>query len=284
VRVSFVSLPEGWTRSEAGGLWRFVTRESFQAPDGQLVTWTSREHRKQAGRFDAGRGSTWWAPRALGWWIGVLFAVGAALFTVGSVPAYFDAVGYTADAITFFVGSVFFTTAAFLQYLQTVNAPRALGAAAAPQRFRFWSWEPDRIDWTASTVQLVGTVFFNVTTLAAIDTALNATQAKRLVWVPDTAGSVCFLVASWLAWSEVSHGTWSWNPRNLSWSISGLNLLGSVAFGAAAIASYVVPTTGEVRNIELVNLGTAIGGVCFFVGALLLLPERTRERKPSRMP
>jgi hypothetical protein len=275
---SYVSLPPGWARSEARGLWGFVTRESFRSPAGDVVTWTSRDHRKQAGPLDAGRGATWWAPSALGWWIGVLFAIGAALFTLGSVPAYFQGVGLTADAITFFVGSVFFTTAAFLQYLQTVNAPRVVGDAVAPERFRFWSWEPDRIDWSASTVQLVGTVFFNVTTLAAIDTALNATQAKRLVWVPDAAGSICFLVASWLAWSEVSHGAWSWKPRNLSWSISGLNLLGSVAFGMAAIASYVVPTTGEVRNIELVNLGTAIGGVCFFVGALLLLPERTRAR------
>ena len=261
----------------------FVTRESFRSPDGLVVTWTSREHRKQAGPLDSGRGSTWWAPSALGWWIGVLFAIGAACFTVGPAPKFADAVGYTADAVTFFVGSIFFTTAAFLQYLQTVNAPRALGVTAPGERFRFWSWEPDRIDWTSSTVQFVGTLFFNVTTLAAIDTALSATQSKRLVWVPDAVGSVCFLVASWFAWSEVCHGSWSWRPRSLSWVISALNLLGSIAFGVAAVASFIVPTTGQARNITLVNLGTAIGGVCFLVGAILLLPERTRTADQTRM-
>ena len=103
----------------------------------------------------------------------------------------------------------------------------------------------------------------------------HATQAHRLVWVPDVLGSICFLVASGLAWSEVSHGWWSWHARSLSWRIAALNLAGSIAFGVSAVASKIVTTTGEPRNIMLVNLGTAVGGLCFLVGALLLLPERT---------
>ena len=128
-------------------------------------------------------------------------------------------------------------------------------------------------------MQLVGTVFFNVTTLAAIDASLNATQAHRLVWVPDMLGSICFLVASGLAWFEVSHGWWSWNLRGISWRIAALNLAGSIAFGVSAVASKIVTTTGEPRNIMLVNLGTALGGLCFLVGGLLLLPERTATRR-----
>ena len=54
-----------------------------------------------------------------------------------------------------------------------------------------------------------------------------------------------------------------------------LNLLGSIAFGASAVASYVVPATGSLRNVELSNLGTFLGALCFLVGAVLLLPERT---------
>ena len=272
---SYVTLPDGWERTDPGGFGPFVTRERFRSPEGAVVEWNSRQHRKQAGPLDAGRGSTWWAPGAVGWWIGVLFAIGAACFTVGAAPGYVGWVGTDADAVTFFVGSIFFTTAAYLQYLQTLNAPHALGADAG-ERLRFWTWEPGRIDWTASGVQLVGTVFFNVTTLAAIDTTLNATQAHRLVWVPDAVGSICFLVASGLAWFEVSHGWWSWRMRSLSWRIAALNLAGSIAFGVSAVASKVVSTTGEPRNIMLVNLGTAVGGACFFVGALFLLPERTQ--------
>jgi hypothetical protein len=279
--VSYVAPPAGWSRSDAAGLGPFVTRERFHAPDGSVLEWSSREHRKQAGRLDASRGSTWWAPTAVGWWIGVLFAVGSVCFTVGAMPGYVGWVGTDADAVTFFVGSIFFTAAAYLLYLQTLNAPHAL-RPGTDERLRFWTWEPSRIDWSASAVQLVGTVFFNVTTLAALDTSLDATQAHRLVWVPDMAGSICFLVASGLAWFEVSHGWWSWRTRSISWRIAAVNLAGSVAFGVSAVASKVVATTGEPRNIMLVNLGTALGGVCFLAGALLLLPERTQTPSDPR--
>ena len=129
----------------------------------------------------------------------------------------------------------------------------------------------------------MGTVFFNVTTFAALDASLDAKQAHRLVWAPDMVGSICFLVASGLAWFEVSHGWWSWRLRSISWRIAALNLAGSIAFGVSAVASKIVTTTGEPRNIMLVNLGTSVGGLCFLAGALLLFPERTAPtgRPPS---
>ena len=92
---------------------------------------------------------------------------------------------------------------------------------------------------------------------------------------PDALGSVCFLVASGMAWFEVCHGWTAWSPGDLSWWIVALNLTGSIAFGASAVAAYIVPSTGQLLNVELSNLGTFIGALCFLAGALLLLPERT---------
>ena len=43
-------------------------------------------------------------------------------------------------------------------------------------------------------------------------------------------------------------------------------------------------TTGEPRNIMLVNLGTAVGGLCFLAGALFLFPERTASRPMIQSP
>lgn len=236
----------------------------------------SRVRRKRFSHLNAGRGSTWWAPRAIGWWIGILFAVGASCFALGALPGYLSAVGGEADAITFFVGSLWFTSAAFLQYLEVVNVDQDLPRAHVRQRIRFLTFEPRRIDWWSTLVQFVGTLFFNVTTFHALSVNLAVSQLNRLVWAPDAFGSVCFLVASGLAWFEVCRTFACWRLHSLSWRITALNLVGSVAFGVSAVASFVVPTTGLPRNIMLVNLGTFVGALCFFFGAVLLLPERTQ--------
>ena len=55
-----------------------------------------------------------------------------------------------------------------------------------------------------------------------------------------------------------------------------MNLVGSVAFGVSAVASYVT-SSGQLLSLALTNLGTFVGALCFLVGAILLLPERTLE-------
>jgi hypothetical protein len=215
-----------------------------------------------------------------GWWIGVLFAVGSTLFVLGALPAYAHAVGVRWDTVTFFVGSLFFTSAGFLTYREAVDA--ALAGQYPPGR-RFFVFQPGRIDWWASAVQLLGTLYFNVSTAAAMMVNLTTQAEDRYVWRPDAVGSVGFLVASTLAWYEVCHGWLGWRPRRWSWWITLLNLLGSLAFGVSAVASYVIPATGDLRNASQANLGTLIGAACFLVGALLLLPERTKEH-PTTAP
>jgi hypothetical protein len=191
-------------------------------------------------------------------WMGLLFAVGSACFALGAAPGYVDLVGVAADGITFFVGSVFFTSAAALQFLD-----------AAGRR--------GSNDWWASLIQLAGTLFFNLSTFDEMLEHLSAKQDDRLVWTPDAFGSICFLVASGLAWAAVVHGWWGWHPRVRDWQVAGLNLAGSIAFGASAVASYVVPVSDQPRNATLMNLGTFVGALCFLAGALLLLPRPVPE-------
>jgi hypothetical protein len=267
-------LPDDWTVVNSGGPGPFITSATLRGPVGPEHLWRSRDHRKHEQALDTRRGSTWWAPSAIGWWIGVLFAVGSALFAVGALPGFSSTVGLTADGVTFFVGSLFFTSAGWLQYLEVANTRPVLPGTRVSQRWRLATWEPHRIDWWATSVQLAGTLFFNVSTFAALH-ASTVHQVNRRVWTPDVFGSACFLIASWLAWCEVSNGRWSWPPRGCGWWIAGVNLAGSVAFGISAVASHVVPATQQVRNEALMNLGTFIGAIFFLIGAVLLLPERS---------
>ena len=260
-------MPVNDRKGHEGRVGLFVTFVDHVRPDGVVARWESRRHRKHPEGASAA-GSAWWAPTARGWWIAVLFAVGSLLFALGAVPAYVSAVGARWDAVTFFIGSLFFTSAGFLAYREAVDAaPQEPGAA----RRRFFVFQPRRIDWWATAVQLAGTVFFNVSTGNAMRVDLTAQAANQHVWRPDAYGSVCFLAASALAWFEVCHGWSAWRPRSWAWWITLANLIGSVAFGVSAVAGYINPATGQLHNAERSNLGTLIGAVCFLAGALLLL-------------
>jgi hypothetical protein len=209
----------------------------------------------------------------------VLFIIGSSCFALGSFPPYSSWAGASADGVTYFVGSLFFTSAGYLQFWQVVNAPRAIDGDQARRR-RFVSWDPGRVDWCSTAVQSVGTLAFNVSTGSALLRSLDSQQVHRLVWAPDMFGSACFLVASGLAWAEVSHGRLLRPVFTISGWIAMLNLVGSIAFGVSAVAAKVVQGATQPRNIELVNLGTFVGAICFLVGAALLLPERT-EHAPT---
>ena len=75
-----------------------------------------------------------------------LFIIGSALFALGSVPAYLNAVGATADSVTYFVGSIFFTAASFAQLLQAQTpAMTEVDANSQLQRAPVRFWAPRRM-------------------------------------------------------------------------------------------------------------------------------------------
>jgi hypothetical protein len=218
----------------------------------------------------------WWAPNHSTWRVAALFAIGSSCFALGALPFYADAVGARADGMTFFVGSIFFTTAALLQLLVSVGAVAATGHhPLAAVQWRALRQAPHRAEWWAGIVQFAGTVLFNISTFDALQQALDATEANRRVWTPDMLGSIAFLVASALAFADVRRPWFSWRPRDLGWSIAVLNMVGSVAFGISAVASYVVPSTDDFRDLQRVNVGTFAGALCFLVGAILLVPAQS---------
>ena len=260
-----------------GGPGRFVTRFLYDDLLGHPFVWHSRRNRKGLGPEPAaGVGRT--RPtrglivelRSVTWWIGVLFMIGASLFAIGSCGMWLDPTFTGAPVL--FTGSLFFTAAAYLQFFELINEPHPY-TAVRPHVVLF-SFEANRIAWWATLIQLVGTLFFNISTFEAIR-AMDPVRELELEWTPNVLGSVCFLVASYLAYAEVSNGWWSLQPRNISWWIVVINLAGSLAFGISAVAAYVIPSTAGLLDASLSNATTFLGAICFFAGAYLLIPEMT---------
>ncbi len=223
--------------------------------------------------------SIWWEPRQPDWWVAALFAVGSACFLVGSTPGYVSLVGVPAVGVTFFVGSIFFTSAAWLQLLVSVGAVQPGVRTRRAARWRRVQRAPRNPAWWAGVVQFAGTLLFNISTFAALDLSLTAEEAQRRVWAPDVFGSVAFLVASALAFADVARPWLGWRPKDLAWSVTWLNMVGSIAFGLSAVGAKVIVSTGDLRDAQLANAGTWVGALCFLVGALLLVPEELGDQR-----
>jgi hypothetical protein len=153
----------------------------------------------------------------------------------------------------------------------------AKAQAGGTDHARYFAWEPDRIDWWSTITQFVGTLYFNFSTFNAVRMNLSPLKIDRLVWSADFLGSILFLVSSWLAYGEAASALSGPRFKSLTWWVVLSNLLGSIAFGVSAITSFVLPSQGGMINANVTNLFTALGGVCFFVGALLQLLETNRE-------
>lgn len=139
-----------------------------------------------------------------------------------------------------------------------------------------WAPAPGVVVDRRAVHRRMGTLFFNATTFRALQTGIESPSYDRLVWRPDALGSICFLVSGYLAYVEVSGHLLGRPRRTLESVIATVNLLGCLAFGVSAVASYVVPATGDERNLPVVNTFTALGALCFLIGAVLLLPEGAR--------
>jgi hypothetical protein len=213
-------------------------------------------------------------PRRLNSAIAALFMIGSFGFALGCVSIYAAAVGPTADAVTFFVSSIFFTSASFWQLVQSQTpAAAATGSArdGERQRVRFLAWLPHDRAWFAASAQFPGTLFFNGTTFWAITIAASDSQYDKVVWRPDFYGSILFLVSSALAILALGR-VFTWRPRQAAWWCAWLNMIGSIAFMASAIAAFVIPRTGSAVDLTLADKGTLVGALCFFAGALLAFP------------
>jgi hypothetical protein len=185
-----------------------------------------------------------------------LFAIGSAFFALATVPGSSATVGAGATNWLCFIGSWFFTTAAWMQLMLSKS----------------------KLEWLSAAIQFAGTILFNISTGAAV--WAHATGVRRhYVWAPDALGSIAFLVSAALgvAAATIAIGLIALGSRD--WQAEWINMIGSIAFGVSAVGAFV-RRTGITEDELVANLGTFLGALCFLAAALLVLP-RFRKRAPA---
>jgi hypothetical protein len=245
--------------------------------------WHSRRHRKGLSQSESREiliaatalARCLWMPRQLNWWIGVIFAVGSVLFAAGSIlvltPDLAGAWSFDSNRINavFFVGSIPFTTAAYLQLFQAANA----GKTPTTGRSEILGWQPHEIGWLSCALQFVGTLLFNINTFDAMLSGLDWLQQDLAIWVPDFIGSVLFLASGYLAFVEACHARFAWQPGSISWWVTFANLLGCVGFMISAVFAFVLPHQPMIDVAAVSIAFTLIGALGFLTGSLLMLLE-----------
>lgn len=189
-----------------------------------------------------------------------LFMIGSALFAAGTAPGFSALGGAGAANVACFVGSWFFTSAAWVQLVR--------------------SGPEGSVEWYSAAVQFVGMVLFNVSTASAV-WAHAVLAERRLVWAPDATGSLAFLVSAGLGIVAVSATVGRFVPRSRDWQAQWVNMIGCVAFAISAVGAFV-HQTGTTADAALANAGTFVGALCFFTASLLVLPRFSTRRRSMK--
>lgn len=186
--------------------------------------------------------------------MGIFFAAGSLCFVIAPITAYANAVGGTTDGLTYFIGSILFTLGGASQCL-----------LAAPER-------PDRpsglAGWRTAWIQSVGTVLFNVMTLASIYVLITSTTYDTVVWVPNAIGSLCFLISGAIFYLSSPRRGWLPLREHKGWWEAAVNMLGCVLFAISAVTGYVRGRPGAPISADITNWTTALGALCFLAVAL----------------
>ncbi|MFE1292546.1 hypothetical protein [Streptomyces sp. NPDC058751] len=274
------------TEARSEGAGPFTTRLTWRLVDGRTAVWESRLARKRglltvrlpgeaAGRSRRADTVSIARLRRLNAIASAAFTVGGLLFALGAGVCQFGSGGLTGVWI-YFAGGLFFNTGGYASLLQAVNAPRrdSESDALAGRRWRWWSYEPGRIDWLSTFLLFVGTLVFGVNLVDSLLKGLSVQQVDRLIWAPDMVGCVLFLLSGHLAVVEVCHGRPRVLAGDLGWWIVAVNQFGSVLFLVSALAAYTRPSTGSLVNVDIANWGTLAGALCFAAGGVMQFFER----------
>lgn len=276
-KQGYLHVPDSWEHVRTERIGPFVTRILHRRPDGFQDARSSRRHRKRFGpeRAETRRPALLiWQPASLNWWIGLLFMLGALHFISGSVLLLARFADTFLIDLIYFTGSIFFTSAGYIQYYEAINTPDRIaddGSYLELKTRRYLAWQPGRLDFWATFPQFIGTLAFNANTFSSF--GFDQWPGYDLLGrASGFFGSALFLVSGTAALLEVSNRIWSWRVKDLAWWIVTINFIGCVAFMISALL-----TVARLDLTAWATVFTLVGAVCFFVGAYLIWPEMSVE-------
>ena len=206
--------------------------------------------------------------RRANWVAAIAFTIGGSLFALGAAVAQLGSGDASTAASIYFAGGLFFNTGGYASLLLAINTP-------SPERWRWWSYEPHRLEWLSAFVLFVGTLAFGISLFDSFLDGLTTQEENRLIWSPEVIGCVFFLISGHLAMRAICG---RFRPcvrwHDLGWWIVAINQLGSILFMVSALAAFIRPETSSEINVDIANWGTLTGALCFAIGGVMQALDR----------
>ncbi|WP_170178378.1 hypothetical protein [Flammeovirga pectinis] len=189
----------------------------------------------------------------------VLFMIGASLFMGASIGFLLPNPNSSQLNITYFVGSIPFTSAAFLQLLDASNQKG--------QSWQLLVYRPQNTGYKAALSQWLGTILFNLNTF---DATFNLTwqQSDFLVWTPNMIGSIFFMISAIYLLKDIN---FAFDSKNNEFNSVWVNFLGCLTFLLSAFTSIYLPTAFPIWVVDFALINTLLGAFCFFLASALTL-------------
>ena len=214
-------------------------------------------------------------PFNISFWVAVNFFFGSLLFAVGAIPGSFGINNFISSyniGLVYFVGSLLFTLGGYLQFIETINR----SSHSPRSHTRFFAVLHKSAAYLSSVTQLLGTIFFNISTWFAIQNEPSVLDENIYKWSPDFLGSSCFVISAIFLLAESYHKRLKINFRYLPYWIIWINFYGCLLFLVSSIFSvYLSSAYSYDSQIELLisNQALFFGSLLFMISSYLLFIE-----------
>ncbi|WPT18091.1 hypothetical protein PSENEW3_00006093 [Picochlorum sp. SENEW3] len=151
-----------------------------------------------------------------------------------------------------------------------------------------WRWigYTPSVGYWASVIQFIGATLFAIAVICGIPGVIGATEwqlQQTFIWTMQTAGSVFFIISSWILMVEEQPNWYMPACARIGWQSAFWNLVGAIGFLLSAVFGYLANWEGN--GVVCCQLwGTAFntywGSWAFLIASVLLYYE-VESKQPA---
>jgi len=278
-----VTYPEHWNVEKKAQHYNFHPSHYKFKDAAEIIVWSSRAHRK---RKTKKKDFNLLKVQSISWWVAFTFLIGSLGWVSNGAFAFHEpfSTSKNTDAVKYsaLVAGTFFLIGGWAMYLEAINTDHDMDFAqqiirreelrleglVGESKWKWWGMKTYKdIGFTASFMMFIGVSIYQIPVTLGVFLPDNVYLQDTLNWLPQTLGSILFVIASYLFMLEEQRGYFRPHFTSIGWNVGFFSLVGSIGFLLIAVAGFFVPYTSTDYEKYVVNLSTYWSAIAFTVGS-----------------